>query len=124
MARRIDTSAPGGFKLKTLWNKVADMHKDGDVKGMPNLMAREDFETAKLKNRVNNIWLWYGRPNWDPLFELIVRSVPGKRGRDSPIQIGCCFCGMTVIGKQLKTACKKFSSQSKGVFFHLHKENF
>jgi len=121
-ASEVDTSAKGGFTLKKLWNTVKNIPSpDGDVKSMRAAMSSDKFSRAKAPNRVGDVWLWYGRPDWDPLFELVVKNRPEKNKR---YDIGCCFCGMTIIGKQLKKACQKYSDNSSEVYFHLHKENF
>ena len=39
-------------------------------------------------------------------------------------KIGVCFCGATIIGKDLKAKCKKYSNLEQDLLFKLHKENF
>jgi NADPH oxidase len=70
-------------------------------------------------NKVGDfMWIWNGRPVWDSIFAQ-VRDEPGHgEGGD----IGVCFCGAKVIGKDLQRCCKDFSHGV--VKFFLHKENF
>ena len=48
----------------------------------------------------------------------------GGDGGGSATEIGVCFCGAPVIGKDLRKACTNFSSLDDRVIFKLHKENF
>jgi Ferric reductase NAD binding domain len=68
-------------------------------------------------NRLQDIWVWNGRPYWDEVFEEMAEQ------RQHP-DIGVCFCGAAVIGADLKTMCEKHSSVENDVLFTLHKENF
>ena len=72
---------------------------------------------ATAKNRLQNIWVWNGRPQWD----LVFNEMRAQRMHD---EIGVCFCGTPVIGLDLKKCCDKYSSIEENVVFHLHKENF
>ena len=67
----------------------------------------------------NAIYVWNGRADWDQVFAVVVSSLPGDTK-----YVGCCFCGLAFIGKDLKRMCKKYSSQDEQLFFQLHKENF
>ena len=78
----------------------------------------EDFANTPRPNRVNDIWIWSGYPVWDPIFEHMKRT----RSADCD-KIGVCFCGATVVGKQLKAQTQKHS-RAGDVIFDLHKENF
>jgi hypothetical protein len=88
---------------------------------------KETFAKAKSgeqpnpPNRMQDIWIWDGRPVWDQIFST---NKEERRYRD----IGVCFCGTPIVGKQLKSMCKKYSNLNpalgKEVVFHLHKENF
>eukprot|EP00499_Haloplacidia_sp_CaronLabIsolate_P010486 CAMPEP_0196776414 /NCGR_PEP_ID=MMETSP1104-20130614/4613_1 /TAXON_ID=33652 /ORGANISM="Cafeteria sp., Strain Caron Lab Isolate" /LENGTH=852 /DNA_ID=CAMNT_0042146585 /DNA_START=20 /DNA_END=2578 /DNA_ORIENTATION=- len=75
-------------------------------------------------NRLGDMFVWNGRPDWDQVFQhvraLEQAARPGARLRN----IGCAFCGASVIGKDLKVMCRKYSSLEENVLFHLHKENF
>ena len=45
------------------------------------------------RNRLQDIWIWNGRPDWDQIF---------TRNRDGPhSDIGVAFCGTPFIGKDL-----------------------
>lgn len=68
-------------------------------------------------NRLQDIWIWNGRPHWDEIFQEM------KEQRQHS-DIGVCFCGAPVIGKDLKSMCEKYTSVPDNVVFSLHKENF
>ena len=72
-------------------------------------------------NNLQDIWVWNGRPQWNAIFK-------GIKTRMQPLydQVGVCFCGAEVIGKDLASMCATHSTVSKGdrFMFHLHKENF
>lgn len=68
-------------------------------------------------NRLGEIWVWNGRPDWDAIFAEVARRRMHK-------DIGVCFCGAYVIGKDLAAMCVKHSDVASDVHFHLHKENF
>ena len=48
----------------------------------------------------------------------------GSGGIGDAVEVGVCFCGAPVIGKDLATMCSKYSSMQDKVLFKLHKENF
>lgn len=72
---------------------------------------------ASAPNRLQDLWVWNGRPNWDTVFSMVKDDPPFPH-------IGVAFCGAAIIGKDLQKMCGKHSSTEDGVFFHLHKENF
>merc|ERR1711988_664463 len=63
-AAEVDTSAKNGFKIKKLWNKIMVIPSpEGSVDNMASAMREPDFATNyKQKNRVGDVWIWYGRP--------------------------------------------------------------
>lgn len=69
------------------------------------------------KNRLQNIWIWNGRPNWEIIFTDM------KQQRQHP-DIGVAFCGTPVIGNDLKEMCDRHSNRHEDCVFTLHKENF
>ena len=69
------------------------------------------------KNRLQNIWVWSGRPQWEIIFSDL------KEQRQHA-EIGCCFCGTPVIGADLKEMCDKYTDVKDQCVFTLHKENF
>lgn len=79
--------------------------------------AQRMREPRTAPNRLQNLWIWSGRPEWDQIFEQIK-----SQRQDSTI--GVCFCGAPVIGKELKKKCEKYSSKRENVLFSLQKENF
>jgi hypothetical protein len=72
---------------------------------------------AVNENRLQDIWIWNGRPNWDEIFAHM------KEQRQHS-DIGVCFCGAPVIGADLRSMCEKYSSVEEDCLFSLHKENF
>eukprot|EP01036_Dinobryon_divergens_P033073 gene33073-42785_t len=83
-----------------------------ESKGQIKKMASED-----APNRLQDIWIWNGRPHWDDIFAEMLKN---RQHSD----IGVCFCGAPVIGADLATMCEKYSSIEKDCYFSLHKENF
>lgn len=75
-------------------------------------------ETAR--NRLQDMYAWDGRPPWDAVFQRVRERSIAADFRS----IGVTFCGATIIGKDLKEMCAKYSSVKDNVMFHLHKENF
>jgi hypothetical protein len=68
-------------------------------------------------NRLQDIWIWNGRPNWDEIFK-------DMRDQRQHSDIGVCFCGAAPIGADLRSMCEKYSSVDEDCMFSLHKENF
>jgi hypothetical protein len=81
------------------------------------LQKEQMSSVASAKNRLQNIWVWNGRPNWDIVFQDM------RAQRQHP-NIGVCFCGTPVIGAELKEMCDIYSSAQEDCLFTLHKENF
>jgi hypothetical protein len=75
------------------------------------------MKDARPQNRLQDIWVWNGRPHWDEIF----RDMKENRQHSD---IGVCFCGAPVIGADLRTMCEKYSDVSEQCLFSLHKENF
>ena len=73
--------------------------------------------SRNASNRMQDVWVWNGRPNWDSIFKQ------NKRQRQHE-SIGVCFCGAPVIGKDLLKNCQKYSSKEEDIVFDLMKENF
>ena len=67
-------------------------------------MKEKDRSVTELstRNRLQNIWVWEGRPHWDQVF----REVRDQRQHSD---IGVCFCGAPVIGADLVEMCQKYS---------------
>ena len=57
------------------------------------------------------------------VWDVLVASVAANRRGDVK-RVGVCFCGASVIGKDLKKHCRKYSSLERDLIFKLHKENF
>ena len=70
--------------------------------------------------RFECLWIWKGRPNWQPIFEEVRRAVwntsPGNK------HVGVAFCGNPMISNELKKHCK--ANTKDGVQFTLHSETF
>ncbi len=75
------------------------------------------MKDARPQNRLQDIWVWNGRPHWDEIF----KDMKEQRQHSD---IGVCFCGAPVIGADLRTMCEKYSDVSDQCLFSLHKENF
>ena len=75
------------------------------------------MRNGKAPNRLQDIWVWSGRPMWDDTFETM------KTNRQHS-DIGVCFCGAPAIGSDLQHMCEKYSDASDECLFTLHKENF
>ena len=73
--------------------------------------------TKDAPNRLQNVWIWSGRPRWDEIFTEMKTQRQHK-------DIGVCFCGANNIGADLVTMCEKYSSVKEDVMFTLHKEVF
>lgn len=82
-------------------------------KGQINYMREKGTAAA---NRLQDIWVWNGRPIWEDIF---AENKAQRQDKD----IGVCFCGAPVIGADLKEMCEKYSDV-KDCVFTLHKENF
>ena len=74
-------------------------------------------ESRSAPNRLQDVWVWNGRPNWDNIFQQ------NKKQRQHG-EVGVCFCGAAVIGKDLQRCCQTYSSVEEDCLFSLHKENF
>ena len=70
-----------------------------------------------VANRLDNVWVWNGRPDWEQIFKQRAET---RQHRD----IGVCFCGAPVVGRDLKAKCREHSSVKDDCYFTLHKENF
>jgi len=75
------------------------------------------MKDVKTTNRLQDIWVWNGRPQWDEVF----RDMKEQRQHSD---IGVCFCGAPVIGADLRSMCEKYSDAEEQCLFTLHKENF
>jgi NADPH oxidase len=91
----------------------------------PPIKSSNMVQTLKTNpnsaNRLQDIFVWDGRPQWDQIFS---HQKEQRRYRD----IAVCFCGTPIVGADLSKMCKKYSSLDRTgeneVLFHLHKENF
>ena len=86
----------------------------------PTAPAKEQVERMQdesAPNRLQDVWVWNGRPNWNEIFS-------DMRDQRQHSEIGVCFCGAPAIGYDLRKMCNKYSSVNDDVLFTLHKENF
>jgi hypothetical protein len=87
----------------------------------PTISSKKMVDTQKRggasSNRLQDIWVWNGRPDWDQIFADI-------KDQRQHSDIGVCFCGAPVIGNDLKKMCERYSSSRDDCLFTLHKENF
>lgn len=106
-----------GVNLEDLWHAIQT------PSGNPKEFIKEVVPPPghKPTNKVGDfIWIWSGRPVWD----LIYQQVRDEGGHSKEhTDIGVCFCGAKVIGKDLQRCCSEYS-QNDGIVFRLHKENF
>jgi hypothetical protein len=113
MPTGVDTNI--GFCIDELWERLHEPN------GPPDEYLKRVCPPPGYipDNKVGqHIFIWNGRPKWDPAF-MSVASEPGQ----SDANVGVCFCGASIIGKQLQDACTKHSDPDK-TMFRLHKENF
>ena len=68
-------------------------------------------------NRLGDVFVWEGRPNWDHMFGHM------KEARISA-DTGVAYCGPPIIGNALSEACREYSSIEEDCIFTLHAENF
>eukprot|EP00511_Aplanochytrium_stocchinoi_P012236 CAMPEP_0204877332 /NCGR_PEP_ID=MMETSP1348-20121228/48134_1 /ASSEMBLY_ACC=CAM_ASM_000700 /TAXON_ID=215587 /ORGANISM="Aplanochytrium stocchinoi, Strain GSBS06" /LENGTH=331 /DNA_ID=CAMNT_0052034187 /DNA_START=540 /DNA_END=1535 /DNA_ORIENTATION=+ len=100
-----------------------------DSKDQPEVQIAE----TAAPNRMEDIWIWRGRPNWDTVFNSTQESIINRRkARGDHIalvqdesEVGVCFCGHPVIGKDLKKRCAKFTkTNDQMIKFTLNAEVF
>lgn len=108
------------FQAEQLYEKL--LNPTVDSKGQISKMKNQRQSTnstlnSNSENRLQDIWIWNGRPHWDEIFQEMKDQ---RQHRD----IGVCFCGTPAIGSDLKNMCEKYSSRKEDVLFSLHKENF
>jgi hypothetical protein len=106
-----NTDVPPTFNADELFEKLLK----------PTVSSKEQVERMKepkgAPNRLQNLWVWNGRPDWDQTFRKMKAQRQDK-------DIGVAFCGAPVIGRDLKRMCQKYSSAKEECLFTLHKENF
>ena len=98
------------FGADELYNKL--LYPTADSKKQFDIMKDPD-----ASNRLQDIWIWNGRPHWDAIF----KEASDQRQHTD---IGVCFCGTPVIGADLRAMCEKYSNAQDDCLFSLHKENF
>lgn len=49
------------------------------------------MKSGDRSNRLQDIWVWNGRPHWDDIFKEV-------REQRQHSDIGVCFCGAPIIG--------------------------
>ena len=108
------------FQAETLYDallnpKVPAKDQVKTIKGLQRFSSPGPANDAP--NRLQDIFIWNGRPDWDSVFKEM------KESRQTS-DIGVCFCGAAVIGADLQGMCQKYSSSSDECLFTLHKENF
>jgi len=90
-------------------------------KAMANFSAFDLFAVMlnppSAHNILEDIHVYSGRPKWDDHFKAV--SDMHRMG-----DIGVAFCGNPQIGRDLRTACYRFSKNRPSGIFKLHKENF
>ena len=117
-------------KLKTIPFVLKDLKQLSHLSLENNLFSKDQIKTIKsvqrfstpgpsneTPNRLQDIFIWNGRPEWDIIFSEM------KESRQTS-DIGVCFCGAAAIGADLVSLCQKYSSVKDECLFTLHKENF
>ena len=77
----------------------------------------ESLMANRTANRLQDIFVWSGRPEWNDIFKEM-------RETRQTSDIGVCFCGPAVVGADLSTMCERYTSVKDNTVFTLHKENF
>lgn len=103
------------FTADELYAKV--LNPTVSSKGQIEKMKSQHGDSQVGENRLQDIWIWNGRPNWD---EVFCEMKEQRQHKD----IGVCFCGAPVIGADLRSMCEKYSNAKEQCLFSLHKENF
>ena len=116
-AKGVRDKNAAGFSAEQLWNMLQRPSVDSSRYNAQLALAAKNPKAPK--NRLSNLWIWSGRPNWDEIFVDVAK----RRPMDSEY-IGICFCGMSAIGDALQECCEKYSRPSESLIFNLHKENF
>jgi len=98
-------------------NQLHKMMRNPTVSSKKQVATQNGDASRKAENRLQDIWIWNGRPAWNEIF------AQNKKQRQHE-NIGVCFCGAAVIGRDLQSQCQKHSAQDEDVMFTLHKENF
>lgn len=101
------------FTANQLYSMMLNPPAGSDSKNQIKRMT----EAGTATNRLQDIWVWNGRPYWDDIFKKIALD---REHSD----IGVCFCGAPVIGADLKAMCEKYTNVQEDCVFNLHKENF
>ena len=73
------------------------------VSSKTQVATMKEKETSHHSNRLQDIWVWEGRPHWDQVFKEV-------RDQRQHSDIGVCFCGAPVIGADLVEMCQKYSN--------------
>ncbi len=112
--RFVNANIPPTFTADELYSRM--LNPTVTSKDMITKM-KSTTSGALQENRLQDVWVWNGRPNWDEIFAHM------KEQRQHS-DIGVCFCGAPVIGADLRSMCEKYSSAEEDCLFSLHKENF
>ena len=115
--KTVRDSNAAGFSASQLWKMLQRPSVDSSRYNAQLALAAKNPKAPK--NRLSNLWIWNGRPNWDDIFVDVAK----RRPMDSEY-IGICYCGMSAIGDALQSCCEKYSRPSESLIFTLHKENF
>eukprot|EP00924_Labyrinthula_sp_SR-Ha-C_P006233 augustus_masked-scaffold_31-processed-gene-0.36-mRNA-1 protein AED:1.00 eAED:1.00 QI:0/-1/0/0/-1/1/1/0/1037 len=125
-----------GFNAQDLYNMI----QDPTVKS--NQQAIIDPNSYQSGNRLEDIWVWNGRPDWASVFQqtsghAVARNerirMAKRDGRElSPdeyaelggitSEVGVCFCGGKAIGRDLRINTRKWSTEE--IQFNLNEEFF
>jgi NAD(P)H-flavin reductase len=82
-------------------------------------LARLLGAEAASPNRMGDLYVWNGRPPWEPIFARV-----RQRRHAETREIAVCFCGTPAIGKDLRNLCNRYSSDQDNLRMVLLKETF
>ena len=118
LMRRAGADVDVGFDAQALM--AALCNPPARAKEQAAWQGGDHAQRASAPNRLGqHVWVWNGRPDWNAIFARVAANRRGDVKR-----VGVCFCGASVIGKDLKKHCRKYSSLERDLIFKLHKENF
>jgi len=104
-----------GFDINSL--KSLLKNPTVSTKEQMDLQLRSYDGRRRLPNRLGDIWVWNGRPEWKQIFETVRDSrLAGVR------TIGVTYCGAPIIAKNLAEQCSRFTDVD--CEFVLNKEVF
>uniref|UniRef100_A0A7S3LKL7 Ferric reductase NAD binding domain-containing protein n=1 Tax=Aplanochytrium stocchinoi TaxID=215587 RepID=A0A7S3LKL7_9STRA len=104
----------------------------------PSVDAKDQGEVQmdghRAPNRIQDIWVWRGRPEWNTIFANTEAHILRRREAQGTVyetikvrvesEVGVCFCGAPAIGNALKKNCVSYSKKHEEIKFTLNAEVF